>query len=605
MAMLSFRKARHMFQRWFLRKEEDLSMATDGSLSNDLLLSSDQAALPDLEDTPDQKISSFIEELNASSQEWFGRVRMINLDSIRERMGTAWTKLETKVGILAEKVIQNEVAGGDRYLKIGNSEFIVFFSDATPEESRIRCMAIVETIHEKLFGFEAVGNNANQRMVECHVIHRDDLEFDWDVAASSNSNQTRNRSTMALHKSFRRDAEILDGADIVASAQIVIDSIISHGAESQDMAELTPLLIRLQHFSRSLKALEPALAATDGPLDEHTQRPSGSLAEAKPNNEAREACGENGSLLLDTTWEDIAELVSALDVGSGRSHADLLDALGRLRRARLERAARAFAGGENLTARQDLNVRQPFSFEYTPVYRSVSRGERIHHGIYRVGCQVGNETLKIGSDDLTGYPRQDMMISERANLEHAIQYLSDRRTEAGFALMVSVHVETLRGPNSKMQYSLILRKAQLRAKRLLLIEITGYSDGDDTIGVRRAIEELRVHSRAVWLSLSRKSINNLEKIAADCKRLGIHALGIDVSQFNRGDAETIDTVARLASAGSQYSVLTLVNGVHSAAVLAKAIALDISYICAPALRPPLPAPDNAQCARLEDLYSFV
>lgn len=198
-----------------------------------------------------------------------------------------------------------------------------------------------------------------------------------------------------------------------------------------------------------------------------------------------------------------------------------------------------------------------------------------------------------------------MMISERANLEHAIRYLSDRRTNAGFVLMVSVHVETLRGPNSKMLYSLILRKAQLRAKRRLFIEITGYSDDHDTIGIRRAIEELRVHSHAVYLSLSRESMGSLGKIAADCKRLGIHALGVDVSQFNRQDEETIGVVTRLASAGSRYAVPTFVDGVRSIAVLVKAIALDIGYICAPTLRPPLPAPDNAQCETFEDLYSVI
>jgi hypothetical protein len=66
-------------------------------------------------DSSEERISQFMEELKASSQEWLGRVRMINFDSIRERVGPTWAKLHNSVEILAEKIIQDEMAGRDRY----------------------------------------------------------------------------------------------------------------------------------------------------------------------------------------------------------------------------------------------------------------------------------------------------------------------------------------------------------------------------------------------------------------------------------------------------------------------------------------------------------
>jgi hypothetical protein len=197
------------------------------------------------------------------------------------------------------------------------------------------------------------------------------------------------------------------------------------------------------------------------------------------------------------------------------------------------------------------------------------------------------------------------MATERATLEHAIQYLLDHRTSARFMLMASVHVETLRGPNSQMRHSMILRSAQLRAKRRLLIEVVGYGDSDDTIGTRRAIDELRVHSQAVFISLSQKSVGNLEKIAIECKRAGVHAFGIDVSQFNGRNAEIVSAMTRLSSLGEQYSIPTFVDGIASVPILAKAFANGVCYVCAPALRPPLATPDDAERASLEDLYSAV
>jgi hypothetical protein len=495
------------------------------------------------------------------------------------------------------------MAGRDRYLKAGNAEFFVFFADATPEESRIRCLAIVEAIHEKLFGSVEPESNSGRR-IECHVIHRDDLALEWEAAGSLGRSEPHHQPPAKLLRgSFRHDAEILDRADITASTQIVIDSIISCGAESRSMTELTPLLMRLQVLSRSLRTLEPALVTA-------ARIPSGrnglpiESAQAAHRGDSSDR-NDGNTKPLGTTWEDIAELVSVLDVSAYQSHADLLAALGGLRRARLERMAKALADNDISSARFNLKKAEPMQFEYTPIYRSTSRGERIHQGIYQVNCRAPKDLKITGDGDLTGHPRHESMASERATLEHAIQYLLDRRTSARFMLMTSVHVETLRGPNSQMRHSMILRSAQLRAKKRLLIEVVGYCDSDDTIGVRRAIDELRVHSQAVFISLSQKSIGNLEKIAIECKRSGVHAFGIDVSQFNGQNAEIASAITRLSSLGEQYSIRTFVDGIGSVPILAKAIANGVCYVRAPALRPPLQTPDDAERASLEELYSAV
>ena len=591
--IFSIGKARHTLQRWLLGEEEKTPATPKGS-------SIKEEPDSEQEDNADQRIFQFMEELKASSQEWLGRVRMINFDSIRERLGPTWSKLQNRVEILAEKIIQDEMAGRDRYLKAGNGEFLVFFAGATPEESRIRCLAIVEAIHEKLFGFDEPGNNSGRRVAECHVIHRDDLASEWEAAGSLGRSKPRAK---ILCGPFRHDAEILDGADITASTQIAIDSIISRGAESQNMAELTPLLIRLQFLSRSLKTLEPALIAARKTLSGRNDPSIGSVK--TDHGDGKDETSNANTMPLGTAWDDIAELICVLDVGSGYSHADLLANLGRLRRARLERAAQALADDDISTARFNPKKTDCRQFKYAPLYRSVSRGERIHQGIYRVNCRIPKGVKVIYDDDLTGHPRQEAMASERATLEHAIQYLLDRKTSAQFMLMASVHVETLRGPNSQMRYSMILRSAQLRAKRRLLIEVVGYCDSDDTIGIRRAIDELRVHSHAVFISLSQKSVGNLEKIAIECKRSGVHAFGIDVSQFNGRNAEIVSAITRLSSLGAQYSIPTFVDGIGSVSVLAKAVAKDVCYVCAPALRPPLATPDDAERATLDDLYLAV
>jgi hypothetical protein len=282
----------------------------------------------------------------------------------------------------------------------------------------------------------------------------------------------------------------------------------------------------------------------------------------------------------------------------------MLAALGRLQKARLGRAPNAVANDDMRAVRSGVENADGTRFEYVPVYRSVSKGECIHQGIYRVDCRPhGTKVGQASGAEVNGSPQQEAL--ERATLEHAVRYLSDRKVGTRFMLMVPVHIETLRGPIFQRQISTILRAAQLGAKRRLLIEVLGYRDSDDTIGIRRAIEELRVHAQAVFLTLSPKSVQNLEKVAAGCKKSGIHALGMDVSQLNRRETDIVGALGRISLAGRQCSVATYVSGIASVPVLAKAIASGVNYVCAPALRPPLRSPDDAARATLDDLYSAV
>jgi hypothetical protein len=588
-------RARHVLQRWLLRKDTEAKVSTVSSVAP---VSRPTEQKSDIQ----EQISHFMEELGADSQEWLGRVRIINFDSIRERVGPTWPKLRSRVEILAERIIQDKMAGRDRYLKTPDAEFLVFFAEATPEEARIHCFAIVEAIHQKLFGSVDGGGAPAPRIAECHVIHRDDLALEWQTADSSPASTSRPRSSKALLRgAFRHDPEILDGADVAASTQIIIDSIIACASASHNMAELAPLLMRLQVLSRSLKTLEAALVnAGNRPSDRVDFCVDGVPALRKSNEPGKT---ERDTKQLGTAWEDIAELVSVLDCCSDEPHTSLLAALGRLRRTRQKRLANLF---ENDTAPDRFNVRKadPKQFEYTPVFRSASRGEHLHQGIYRVTFREQAEPTN-EDDALARHPRYEEIRSELAALEHAIAYLLDRKTSTLFMLMTSVDVETLRAPGLRMRYSKILRSAQLRAKRRLLIEVSGYCYSDDTIGLRRAIDELRLHCHAVFISFTYRGVGTIRKIAVECKKARIHALGLDVTQLNGRNAEIVGAITRLSALGEEHSIPTFVDGIRSISVLTKALAQGVCYVSAPTLRPALPTPDDAKVVTLNDLYVMI
>jgi hypothetical protein len=471
---------------------------------------------------------------------------------------------------LTEKVIETELSGHDRYVNTGNGEFLVFFADATPQESRIRCLAIVETLRVKLFGDEPDAESLAD-IAECHLVHRDEIAFEWETQKGAVS-ATPGRVTSRLRPP--QDAQILDRSQIVLSSQHALDSILGQALGSVALEELGPLLLRLKCLSRSLKTLEPMLARAD-------------------------------SERIATAWEDIVALISVLDADAERSLAERLGALTKLQRRRTERTVEIDPA--TAEALRKLCETDRGKFEYAPFYRSEGKGDRILQGIYRVEPPVPAWGNYLASRDELGadpFWRDYMIKLERAILAHALDCLLEREPGGRFMLMASLHVDTLRGPHSQMQYSTLLRSVQTRCKRRLLIEAVGYREGDDTIGVRRAVDELLAHANGVFVTFS-QDVGNIEKAAAQCKNLGAHAVGLDVFRYGDQNRAVFAALKSLAQAAEQHAISWYVSGIGSIPVLAKAIAGGAHYVSAPVVRPPLASPNEMEAVSLEDLYATV
>lgn len=558
-ALSSLGRARSAFQRWFASGHEENHGAANDPAGDD--------GAPDGRPDSDRQIQEFMEEVKANSQEWLGRVRLINFDSIKDRLGPTWPRLQKKVELLAEKVIGEMLSGRDLCLNIGAAEFLVFIADVSPEEVRIRCLAVVEKIHEKLFGVSDEIEKAG-RFAECHVAQTENVELELQRPASPGRTPRE-----AMRGLFRPDAEMLDGADIAASAQNAMDAILQRACESRDIGELGAPSERLRCLSRDLKLLEPSLGGETAPTPEPVLRP---------------------------VWQDIGELVGVLDATADDSHAVRLAALTGLRKARRARNAPEVTDtGHRLAAEGG----EEETFYYVPVYRSVAQGEQVFKGIYRVKPIKTARPAESGAIAGESEP-QGSAPAERLVLQHALDYWADKSMAKRFMLMVPVHVETLRRPNSLRQYSTLLRAASLAAKRRLVIEITGYQEGDNSIGTRRGVEELRAHCHALFVSLS-DDFAKLPALALECKKLGVRAVGLDVTNFALSRGDSLGALQLLGTVGERLAMPTFVDGIAGLPVLARAIALGITYFCAPGLIPGRPEPEEVERISLNDLFTAI
>jgi hypothetical protein len=534
-----------------------------------------------------QRLLSFLGRLTANPEEWLGRVRLVNLNTIRQRIGPAWPKLIGKIELLAAKIIREELSLRDSYVRIGEAEFILVFTDASPQEAKIRCLTIVETIHEKLFGQAQGVRRSPERMAECQVSHAEGMSEKIDMSARAPQALDEQPSLEALRGLFRAEAENLDPADLATTAQAVLDLIIKRAAESHDVTQLDPLVTRLKHLSRNLVTLKPAV----------------DLMQKSPDRD------QAAALSLNDVQNDTADLISVMDVEPTRSHDEVLEALAQLRVARTSRAG-ASKNHAPWPPQPAAKKAQPIALEHLPVYRLVARGERVYRGIYRVNI-LGSPLKAIGhpGDGLLEGKHADDRFWETAEQERSLLQLSIKccgeDASGDFMLITPVHVGTLHRPNLQRRYSTILRAGQPRTKRRLIIEIVGYRESDNTIAMRRAIEELRTHSHAVFVTQLQGEVDNPRVAVEDCKRLGANVVGLDVSRCEESEAKIVGAIRQFGLIAQECGVPAYIGGIRTAVVLAKTVASNVSYISAPSLIPPGIRPENFGQTTLEGLIWAV
>lgn len=600
--MALFTRVRSTFERWLLDTGENIHGESDGGAAEPAALETDG-------NEASQRVLSFIDTLKDSPEDWLGKVRLINLDFVKDRVGHTWPKVQDKIELLAEKIIRGELSLNDMHVKIADGEFLLIFADASPEEARIRCMAVVETIQEKLFGFDDIASAGPQRFAECRVARAEDRSP--ENASANSTDVERSSAADILRRLFRHDAEVLDGASVAAWTQAVLDTIISRAAETRSPGELAPLWDRVKRLLKNLQVLESALhaAARENPVPIVLGRTRGiDLAAGDETSRTGSNRRSAVTLPLAEARKDAEELVAMLDPSPQLAHTAILENLAGLGRARTKRTIQVIASEGPSLPRPDTFDAATEEFEYVPVYRSASQGEHICQGVYRISRRMGRQTGTPGRNDgKVGDQHTAATAVERLLLERAVQHCTDHTSTPRFMLMVPVHVDTLHAPILQRQYAAILRATEPRAKRRLVIEISGYREHDNTISIRNAIEELHAHSYAVFITLNatRRNINRLSVAAAGCKKLGAHAFGIDVTEFDESEAELLELLTRMAAAGTEWSIPTFVSGIASLAVLTKAIAVGISYVCAPALIPPRPVPGDVERTTLDDLYASI
>lgn len=93
-----------------------------------------------------------IESLRRSGSVTAGRVQLIGLDKIREMLGDRWRERRDHVVAAAAQIIGQHVSAPDFWRALGDSAFLIVFTQIGRAEAELRSTMIIDRIHRHLLG---------------------------------------------------------------------------------------------------------------------------------------------------------------------------------------------------------------------------------------------------------------------------------------------------------------------------------------------------------------------------------------------------------------------------------------------------------------------
>ncbi|MBK1837208.1 hypothetical protein JHL17_07265 [Azospirillum sp. YIM B02556] len=81
-----------------------------------------------------------------------GRIHMLNFDTLRERLGPAWSELRDRVHSAADRIINRHISDRDVQFRSGDGEYIIVFAALSRSAASLVCAKIAEELYRLFVG---------------------------------------------------------------------------------------------------------------------------------------------------------------------------------------------------------------------------------------------------------------------------------------------------------------------------------------------------------------------------------------------------------------------------------------------------------------------
>lgn len=505
-----------------------------------------------------------------------GRVHMLNLNKVRERLGGRWKRFAERIHAVIKGELKTRLGPRDLFTCVDDSTYVIVFGDCSEVEARLRVALLSEQILEKLLG------EAEAKDLSALGVQRVVAQADGGLVTEAVDRTQALKDV--IDQAEAEGVATYDVQDVLTGKRALSTEEVDHllgnverdlrAVEQDNAGTQTPAIKidSLRHVLKELKEIELAMATA-----EPASRPA--PAEGQPNN--------------GVTWVEQASPMQTLI---------------REMKARAERQIVVLEGVQlreeaELSGSADDDAPLDLQFSYLPMWHGPS--QKI--GIYR--CQT---TVRAADGTIMKPPQeaQDQQadfwaIVDRLTLRRArddMRKAIERRVFNG--ILVPVHFSTIRRHGSRGPFLELCTNIPKDFRKFLLWEIRACPINCWSTDLAEAVDKIAPFGRAVFLTVEDfpASLPAVKRSLPALRGAGVQKLGLDASALGESEAEVLRLLETMAKLAEANRLKCYGDGFHSLSLTICAVCMGYEYLSGAPIADAMAEPQGIQATEMEAIY---
>lgn len=468
-----------------------------------------------------------------------GKVHVVNIQQIRERLGTRWDYARERIHAIIESTLNQRLAKRDLYARHQDLYYVIAFGDLSADEAAFKCRLLTKEVLDRILGSDA------------------GIEDGLDIRSAV----ARIDGTTGLEKvdSAGALARLLDRAGTVLEPAW-LDRAASPGmAQRLQLHDLAALLDRAESELKLLldatgeRLLSPAMRQSRiAELIEALRSTEKEFARPEPSSQgAPHGAAAGGIGLRDAVAERLQELMA--------------------------RAESLIPGSSPTAAWRLDDLPTGVSFRYQPIWNLHQKvmGTYLCEMMVKYGAgSVPSDAALPLDPDVTLLGRVDRLVLRRALAD--IETAAQRRMVS--AICVPVHFGVLAGASTRRDFIALCNTIRPEVRSLLVWEIIGVPGGVWENSLFSIVSTLKPFSRAVFM---RRDFDQTDfEVSA---AVGVHSVGLDPGRAGASETRLVPLLERFADRAHRAGLRCHVHGLTTGSLCLSAIGAGFDYMSGPAI----------------------
>ena len=555
-----------------------------------------------------------------------GRVHLINVNKIRERMGSKWPRFENRVHSVIKAELKRRLTPHDFFTQVDSESYAIVFGECAEAEARLKVALLSEQILEKLFGeteakeFDVLGVETLVTKADGSVASQALQDTKSLVAFLDNAEVVDLDPNAHKYTATASGERSLKATEVLELLKEVGTQIAAY--ETADAPGRAPAVHadRMRDLIRQLEALDKVIAVEDAKAQASARQPAKDAQAASvfaSSKHAYDPCA----------WVEIrAPAQAAIRRLTARAEKQVVMATRGAARAPGKACTPAPAqASAPATAPATAPVQEPvqapaqepaeaadeiesidLDIKYVPMWHVQT--QKI--GLYLCEPKIlgdGGETQML--ERMPADYRSDLFaVVDRLALRDARQKIRTSLDQGSKSIVVvPIHFSTLHRLGSRRRIVELCGSMPDEHRKLLVWEILGanYEIWRGQLpAVTRPIQEF---GRTVFLRLH-QAHNRMSEIQRSLGYLaaeGIHQVGLDVGTLRGSEAENLDLLESLTVAAKKANLECYGLGFASVSMTICASCLGFQHVAGPAIAAPVTQPDGIHTTAMESIYGQI